>query len=86
MAFFVNFQMGKSGLTDQFLEALKTAFKTNKIVKISFLQTSTRDRSEIKRMAEEICKKLTTKEFRYDYTTIGFKATVRRFRNKEKGL
>ena len=80
MAIFATFQMGKSGLTDQFLEALRTAFKTHKIVKISFLQTSTRDKAEIKKISEEICKRLEDKEHRYDFTSIGFKATVRRFR------
>jgi len=76
--------MGKSKLTDQFLEALKNAFKTHRIVKISFLQSSTRDKNEIKAMAGEMCKKLEDKDSRYDFTSIGFKATLRRFRKKGK--
>ena len=86
MAAFASFQMGKSKLTDQFVQALKSAFKTHRIVKISFLQSSTRNKEEIKQMVEEICKKLEDKEQRYDFTTIGFKATLRRFRKKGKDL
>ncbi|MBU2523474.1 MAG: YhbY family RNA-binding protein [Nanoarchaeota archaeon] len=82
MAAFASFQMGKSGLTDQFMQALRNAFKTHRIVKVSFLKSSTRDKAEIKQMAEEMCKKLEDKEQRYDFTTIGFKATLRRFRKR----
>jgi len=82
MAAFASFQMGKSGLTDKFIEALKPAFTTHRIVKISFLQSSTRDKEKMKEMAGEMCKKLEDKDFRYDFTTIGFKATLRRFKKK----
>jgi len=84
MASFASVQMGKSGPTDQFIEALRAPFKTHRIVKITFLQSSTRDKNEIKKIASEICKKLEDKEMRYDFTTIGFKATIRRFRKKGK--
>ena len=78
----VNFQLGKSGLTDSFIEALRKTFTTHKIVKISVLKTGTRDKEEMKKMAGEICSKLADKEFRYDFRMIGFKVTVRRFRQK----
>ena len=83
MAIFANFQIGKTGLSDEFIGALKNAFKTHKTVKVSFLKSSTRDKEEIKVMAGKICQKLEDKEFRYDFTHIGFKATVRRFRKKK---
>ena len=83
MASFASVQIGKSGLTDQFIESLRAPFKTHRVVKISFLQSSTRDKKEIKKMAAEICQKLEDKESRYDFTTIGFKATIRKFRKKE---
>ena len=78
----VNFQMGKAGLTPEFLEALKTAFKTHKVAKIALLKTSTRDKAEMKKMGEEICSKLSDKEFKYEYRTIGFTMTVRKFKKK----
>jgi RNA-binding protein YhbY len=77
-----NFQMGKAGLTDQFIEALRTSFKTHKVAKIAILQTATRDREEMKKMGEQICEKLDDKEFKYEFRTIGFTMTVRKFKRK----
>lgn len=70
--------MGKSGLTDGFIESLKLAFSKNKIAKISFLPSSTRDKNEMKKIAEEICTKLGEEKHKYVYKLIGFTLTVRR--------
>jgi len=78
----VKFQMGKAGLTENFIGALKTAFKKHKIAKIMLLKTASRDKEEVKKMAEEICLKLDEKEWKYNYKLIGFTLTVRRFRKK----
>ena len=80
----VKFQMGKAGLTDQFIGALRIAFAKHKIAKIMLLKTASRDKGEVKRMAEEICAKLADSEFRYDYKLIGFTLTVRRFKKHAK--
>lgn len=79
MADLVNLQMGKSKLTDQFIDAIRNAFKTHRIVKISFLPSSTRDKAEMRKMASEICSKLDDEKSRYDFTMIGFRVTIRKF-------
>jgi len=77
-----NFQMGKSGLTENFIEALGNAFRTHKAVKIAFLKSSTRDKGEMKKIGEDICSRLATREFKFEYMTIGFTMTVRKFRKR----
>ena len=52
------FQLGKAGLTDDFIEALRKTFKNRKIVKISLLKTFSRDRKEVKETADRICSEL----------------------------
>lgn len=80
----VNFQLGKAGLTDSFIGALKTAAAKHKILKIALLKTSTRDKEEIKKIAEEICSKLSTNESGYNHKLIGFTLTVKRYSKKSK--
>ena len=59
------FQIGKSGLTQAFLESLTLAFKHRKQVRVSVLQNKT----ETKAFAEEIAKKLPVK---VNYKILGF--------------
>lgn len=63
------FQIGKSGLTDNFIETLKTAFKTHRQVRIHILKSAGHDKNKVKEIAEEISKKL---PFKTEYKTIGF--------------
>ena len=53
-----NVQLGKQGVTDNFIGTLKNFFKNYQNVKISVLKSGTRDRKELKEMAEEIVEKL----------------------------
>ena len=80
MISYVSFRMGKAGLTDQFIGALRTAFAKHKMIKIILLKTASRDKAETQKMGEDICKKLEDKEWRYDYRLIGFTLSVRRFK------
>ncbi|MCS7134623.1 MAG: YhbY family RNA-binding protein [Candidatus Pacearchaeota archaeon] len=50
----ITFQLGKKGLCENFLESLSKTFKNHKLVKISVLKSCTRNRDEIKRLAEKI--------------------------------
>tara|TARA_Y100000310_G_C20699553_1_gene828456 strand:- start:5231 stop:5467 length:237 start_codon:yes stop_codon:yes gene_type:complete len=52
------FQIGKNGLTQGTITSLNSALKTHKRVRISVLKSACRDRSELKKMAEEICSKI----------------------------
>ena len=45
-------QMGKKGLSEGFLDSLSKTFKNHGLIKLSVLKTCTRDREEIKQIAE----------------------------------
>ncbi len=70
-------QIGKNGVTDNFIETLKTYFKNHNSVRISVLKSGTRDRKELKRIAEEIPKKLGEN---FTSRAIGFTIIVRKWR------
>jgi RNA-binding protein YhbY len=52
----IKLQIGKKGMTQEFIENLKKIFevKTNESARISLLKSSTRDKDEAKKWAEEI--------------------------------
>ena len=62
-------QIGKSGITQGFVQSVELALKTHSRVRISALKSSGRDKKIIREMAEEVVKKLKTK---CDYKIIGF--------------
>ena len=68
-------QLGKNGVTDNFIETLKSHFKNHKNVKISVLRSSKRE--NIKEKAEEIVKKLGKN---YIAKTIGFTINLKKWR------
>ena len=74
-------QIGKNGVTKNFIETLKTYFKNYNSVRISVLKSGTRDRKEFKEMAEEIPKKLGEN---FSSRTIGFTIIVRKHRKPSK--
>lgn len=80
----VHYQMGKAGLTDNFIQTVRSGFVNHKIAKIALLKTSTRDKEQMKKMAEEICKKLEDDKSKYVYKVIGFTMVISKFRNKKK--
>jgi len=51
-------QLGKQGITENFINSLKNQFKGSRIVKISILKSATRDREEIAKIKDEILEKL----------------------------
>lgn len=73
----VNMQIGKNGLTENFIAGLKTAFKTHEFVKISVHQ----HKSETKEMAEKILEKLGRK---YTCKIIGFRITIKKWRKNKR--
>lgn len=64
--------LGKRGITPEFLETLRTTFKKREIVKISLLKSFSRDREEIKQAADKIAGSLKDDRFKYIYRIIGF--------------
>lgn len=72
-----NIQIGKQGITDNFIETLKNYFKNRENVKISVLKNATRNKNEINKFSEEILDKLGRK---YTSRIIGFTIVVKKWR------
>lgn len=72
-----NLQLGKNKLTDNFIETLKSHFKKNEYVKISVLKSCCRDKTELKKICEELLDKLGKN---YTAKTIGYTLAVKKWR------
>jgi RNA-binding protein YhbY len=70
-------QLGKNGITDNFIENLKKCFQTSDSVRISVLQSAGHERETIKKYNEEI---LTRLGENYTSKLIGFKIILRKWR------
>jgi RNA-binding protein YhbY len=71
----LKFQIGKQGVSTGAIEALKNHFKNNKVIRISALRSSNRNRETIKTMADELVDKLGGN---YSYNIIGFTIILKR--------
>lgn len=74
-------QLGKQGITDNFISGLQNCFKTHENVKVSVLKSAGHDRDEVKKMSEEIINKLGKK---YTAKVIGFTINVKKWRKARK--
>ena len=72
-----NIQLGKKGLTGNFIETLKDHFKNNKNVKISVLKSSTRNKQELKEISDKILDGLGKN---YTSRIIGFTIVIKKWR------
>jgi RNA-binding protein YhbY len=73
------FQIGKSGVTQGVIDSLLNVFKNHKVVRISTLKSSGRNRESIIEMAEELCKRLKASTGkRFLYKIIGFTIILKR--------
>lgn len=77
MATIVNVQIGKNGITENFLETLKNYFKNHQNVKISVLKSATRNREELKKISEKILESMGKN---FTTRTIGFTIVVKKWR------
>lgn len=69
------FQIGKRGLTDNFIETMRISFKTHKQLRISVLKAASPNKVKVKEIAEEISQKL---PFPTKYRILGFTIIIRR--------
>jgi len=74
-----NLQLGKQGVTENFVETLKNYFKKHENVKISALKSSTRDKKELEKFSESILEKLGRN---YTSRIIGFTIVVKKWRKE----
>ena len=70
-------QLGKNGITENFIETLKNNFKGHNNVRISVLKSAGHERSKIKEMGTQIIGKLGEN---YTVKIIGFTIIVRKWR------
>ncbi len=81
MASLATVQMGKNGITDNFISSLKNSFKKHDNVKISVLKSCCRDKKELKKVSEEILDKLGKN---YTAKTIGYTIAIKKWRKEIK--
>ncbi|MCR4284569.1 MAG: YhbY family RNA-binding protein [archaeon] len=74
-------QIGKKGLTQEFIEQVNTMFKHEKVIKISILKSACRDKKEAEGIAKEIVNALGK---RFDYKLVGYVLTIIRFRKDQR--
>ena len=72
--------LGKKGLTPEFIENLKKNFTKVEHVRIAMLKSSTRDKSEVKKWVEEILKSLGVN---YTAKVIGYTIILRKWRKSK---
>ena len=77
MAGITNIQLGKQGLTKNFIETLRNNFIKNQIIRISVLKSAGHEREKVKAYSEDILKELGV---RYTSRIIGFTIVVRKWR------
>lgn len=70
-------QLGKKGLTDNFIGTLKDHFKKYQNVKVSVLKSSTRDRGELREISDKILEGLGKN---YTSRIIGYTLVLKKWR------
>ena len=70
-------QLGKQGISDNFIKTMEEYFKKNRIVRISVLKSAGHDKKRVKEYSEEILEKLGKN---YKARIIGFTIVVIKFR------
>ncbi len=68
-------QLGKNGITDNFISTLEDHLKKVKNIKIAVLKSCCRDREELKEIKNKILEKLKGK---YSAKTIGYKIILKK--------
>ena len=74
-------QMGKAGLSDAFVEQVRAVFENETLVKISILKSACRDKSEAKKIGEDLVLRLGKK---YGFKLVGYVLTVIKFRKAQR--
>jgi RNA-binding protein YhbY len=70
-------QMGKNGLSEEFVEQVKKIFEKESILKISLLRSATRNKMEAEKIANDLIDKLGKN---YVYRLIGYVLVINKFR------
>lgn len=71
-------QLGKQGITENFIITLRGHFENHRIVKISVLRSARKNKTDVENYAKKIVQELGDK---YSYRIIGFTIILRRWKN-----
>jgi len=74
-------QLGKAGLSDAFVEQVRSIFENEKILKISILKSACRDKNKAKEIGNRLVDLLGKK---YGYKLVGYVLTVVKFRKEQR--
>ena len=74
-------QVGKNGITNNFIETLKTYFTNCRTVKVSVLKSAREDKKEVKKMANVLLEKLGA---HFTAKVIGFTITLKKWRKPKE--
>lgn len=74
-------QLGKKGISENFIRDLNNHFKKHKNVKVSVLKSAGHDKQKVKEMSETILQELGKN---YCAKTIGFTIALKKLRNVRK--
>ncbi len=72
-------QLGKQGITENFISTLENNFKNKENVRISVLKSAGHDKKKVKEYSEEILEKLGKN---YTSRVIGFKIILKKWRKE----
>ncbi|VVB83715.1 CRS1 / YhbY (CRM) domain protein [uncultured archaeon] len=74
-------QLGKNGITENFIQTLKNAFQTRESIRISVLKSAGHEKETIKKYSDELLEKLGVN---YTSKLIGFKIIIRKWRKAKR--
>ncbi|MFH0808217.1 MAG: YhbY family RNA-binding protein [archaeon] len=74
-------QMGKAGLSEAFVEQVRSVFENETMIKISILKSACRDKEEAKKIGEDLVGALGTK---FGFKLVGYVLTVIKFRKDQR--
>jgi len=77
----INIQMGKNGLTQNFIDNLEKTFKKHELVKISVLKSACRNREELKSRSLELCSELKKRlNKKFTCKIVGYTLNIKKWR------
>ena len=74
-------QIGKNGLTPEFVEQVKSIFEKETLVKVSILRSACRDKEDAKKIGEDLIGELGAK---YGFKLVGYVLTVVKYRKPQR--
>jgi len=70
-------QLGKNGLSPEFIEQVKKVFENEQILKISILKSACRDKKDAEKIGEDLLNALGKK---YIFRLVGYVLTINKFK------